>query len=72
MGKFKAGDRCKVIKNVLSPKSIGHVVEIIGAVGKNGYMTKETYNGRIMYGYASENCLELIIENCREDDSKGT
>lgn len=30
MGKFKAGDRCKVVKNAISPKSIGHIVEIVG------------------------------------------
>ena len=59
MGKFKAGDRCKVVKNAISPKSIGHIVKIVGTIGNMGYRVRFD-NG--MVGMASENCLGLADE----------
>lgn len=61
--KFKTGDKCKVIKNLLSPTSVGDIIEIVNPI--------ETSNGKIYYtiiypeypsikGFASETCLEKI------------
>lgn len=61
--KFKKGDKCKVIKNLLSPTSIGDIIEIVNPIEDN--------NGKIYYtiihseypsikGLASENCLEKV------------
>lgn len=63
--KYNIGDKCKVIKNLLSPKSIGHTVIIDGvAVEKEGRII---YNAHIE-GYeqinclCAETCLELLTE----------
>lgn len=53
MNKFKKGDRCVVVKNALSPRSVGHVVEIVDVIGKYGY--KIRCEG--LTGYAAESCL---------------
>ena len=60
MGKFKVGDRCRVVRNALAPKCIGHMVEITGIIGNMGYRVRFD-NG--MQGIASENCLELIVDD---------
>jgi len=61
--KFKKGDKCRVIKNLLSPASIGDIVEVVNPI--------EACNGKIYYniiypeypsikGFASEGCLEKV------------
>lgn len=61
MAKYKVGDICKVTKNLLSPKCIGHLVEIVDIASESEghilYSIKEKESS--LYGYASENCLEL-------------
>ena len=57
--KFKKGDKCKVVKNVLAPKCVGMVVTVFATIGNNGYKVRYD-NGRT--GIASENCLELFKE----------
>lgn len=61
MAKFKQGDKCRVIKNLLSPSCIGDIVTVESVI--------TTYDGRFLYaitldnsimGYAAEGCLELI------------
>lgn len=57
--KYKKGDKCKVVKNVLAPKCVGMVVTVIATIGNSGYKVRYD-NGWI--GIASENCLELFKE----------
>lgn len=60
MAKFKSCQKCRVIKNLLSPENVGQVVVIIRVADER--------DGRVLYevmedglhGYASEDCLELI------------
>lgn len=63
MAKFKKGDVCKVVKNLLAPKCVGHLVEVLGIASEK--------EGRVLYkikikdstnleGYASEGCLQPI------------
>ncbi len=62
MTKFKAGQKCRVIRNLLAPHHVGMTVTILNVAGK--------MDGRVMYrieeegmqGYASESCLEAIKE----------
>ena len=70
MKKFNPGDKCRVVKNLLSPYCIGNIVEIIGVIresegGKTLYKIRESDDdGYYLDGFAIENCLELI-ENDR-------
>ena len=57
--KFKVGDKCKVVKNLLAPRCIGNVVEITKVLAHNGKYYYETLEGR-MRGIAAENCLSII------------
>ena len=60
MAKFKKGQKCRIVENLLAPKCIGMEVTILGVAGEKG--------GRVFYridedgiqGYASESCLEPI------------
>ena len=57
--KYKIGDRCKVIKNFLSPNNIGDIVTVIDTCRTtNPFYTIQFNDG--LKGYASENCLELV------------
>ena len=62
MAKFESGQKCRVIKNFLSPEYIGHVVTIIRVA--NVDFGKVLYEVDVdgMLGYASEACLEAINE----------
>lgn len=61
MYKYKKGNKCKVIKNLLSPQSVGQTVIIDGvAVEKYG---RVIYNAHIE-GYEQINCL--CAETCLE------
>ena len=61
MTKFKKGQKCKVIANLLAPQCVGMEVTILGVVGEK--------DGRVMYrideeglkGYAAESCLEAEL-----------
>ena len=57
MGRFKVGDRCKVVKNALAPRCVGMEVVVVKVIGTNGYRVKFE-NGRV--GIAAESCLEKI------------
>ena len=57
--KFKVGDRCRVVKNLLAPKCIGNVVEITKVLMCNGKYYYETLEDG-MKGVAAENCLSII------------
>ena len=59
---FRKCDKCKVVKNALSPKCVGHTVEIIGTIVNMCYKVRHEDG---MVGYASEDCLGLI-ENKHE------
>lgn len=58
MAKFKKGQKCKVIHNLLAPHCVGQTVKILGVVAEK--------DGRVMYrideegrqGYGAESCLE--------------
>ena len=62
MAKFESCQKCRVIKNLLSPECIGQTVVIIRVANER--------DGRVLYevmedgyhGYASEECLEAINE----------
>lgn len=60
MAKFQEGDKCKVIKNLLAPQSVGHIVKIkgIAVCSGNNPLYKIDIDG--MDGYAEERCLEKI------------
>lgn len=65
MAKYNKGDRCKVTKNLLAPKCVGHAVVIDSIANEK--------DGRILYNahiedpnfshfncLCAETCLELI------------
>ena len=60
--KFKKGDKCKVIKNLLSPTSIGDIVEIVSSFEVNGRIYYKTiFEGYpTLEGYSAETCLEKV------------
>ena len=61
MCKYNKGNKCKIIKNLLSPQSVGQTVIIDGvAVAKDG---RVIYNAHIE-GYEQINCL--CAETCLE------
>lgn len=61
MYKYNKGNKCKIIKNLLSPQSVGQIVIIDGvAVAKDG---RVIYNAHIE-GYEQINCL--CAESCLE------
>ena len=60
MSKFKSGDRCRVIKNWLSPQSIGNIVIIDSIAFETDTTTIYHIQDDEFMGYASEKCLELI------------
>lgn len=62
--KFKVGEKCKVIKNALSPKCVGDIVTILEVciTTSNKYFYKVSSdiilsNGEPLVGYAEEDCL---------------
>ncbi len=60
MAKFKKGQKCKVVANLLAPQCVGMEVTILGVAGEK--------DGRVIYrideegiqGYAAEPCLESM------------
>ena len=60
--KFKTGDKCKVIKNLLSPTSIGDVVEIISSFEVNSRIYYKIIIEKCpnLEGCSAETCLEKI------------
>ena len=59
MSKFHVGQKCRVVKNALAPRCIGHEVTVLGvAAEKDGRVLYEIDDGGLR-GYASENCLIL-------------
>lgn len=63
VAKFESGQKCRVVKNLLSPKNVGQVVTIIRvAYERDGRVLYEV-NEEGMHGYATEGCLKLIKEN---------
>lgn len=60
MTKFKKGQKCRVVKNLLAPQCIGMEVTILGVVGeKDGRVTYQIDEDGIQ-GYAAEACLESM------------
>lgn len=62
MAKFSSGQKCRVIKNFLSPEYIGQEVTIIRVA--NASYGKVLYEVDVdgVHGYASEKCLEPMID----------
>ena len=62
--KFKKGDKCKIIKNLLSPTSVGDIVEIIDSFEVNGRVYYKTIfeDYPTLKGFAAESCLEKARE----------
>ncbi len=65
--KFKIGDRCRIIKNALSPKCIGDIVEIVGYCDNSDklyYIKPITGNEDGFFDkitcYATEGTMELV------------
>ena len=57
--KYKIGDKCKIIKNLLSPSNIGDMVTIIDICRTTKPFYTIQFNDSLK-GYASENCLKLV------------
>lgn len=58
--KFKEGDRCRVVKNLLAPHCVGQIVVINGvALSLNGRNYYHITEGGLK-GIAAENCLEKL------------
>lgn len=61
--KFNIGDRCVVVKNLLSPQNIGFEVLISDVtMSDSGNYIYEVGFARGLKGIASEDCLMLIEE----------
>jgi hypothetical protein len=57
--KFKVGDKCKVVKNLLAPECTGNIVEITKVLMHNGKYYYATLEDGLK-GLAAENCLSII------------
>lgn len=62
MAKFKKGDKCRVIKNFLSPECVGHIVTIKGVnmTAEDRVYYDVEIDGYNLTGIAAEGCLEPI------------
>lgn len=62
MSKFKIGDKCRVVKNLLAPSCVGCIVHITDCISINGKLYYKVSHMGNTKGFASEKCLELIKE----------
>lgn len=60
MAKFKSGDKCRVVKNLLSPGCVGCIVHITDGISINGKSYYKVAHMGNVKGFASEGCLELV------------
>lgn len=57
--KYKVGDRCKVIKNLLAPNCIGEIVTVTELLSPESKILRCITEDGISC-IVSENCLELV------------
>ena len=60
MTKFKKGQKCKVVANLLAPQCIGMEVTILGVAGEKDGRVTYLIDEEGMKGYAAESCLEAV------------
>lgn len=60
MARFKKGEKCRVIKNLLSPEGIGQVVTILRIAAESEGSVLYAIEVEGMQGFAMERCLEKI------------
>ena len=57
--KFKNGDKCVVVKNLLAPHCVGHTVTIKGCFTTGGRNYYHILHENGLKGISAESCLEL-------------
>ena len=60
MSKYKEGQKCRVVKNLLAPECVGMTVTILGVAIENGKAVLYRVREDGMDGYAMESCLEPL------------
>ena len=62
MSKYKEGQKCRIVKNLLAPSCVGQTVTILGVAIENGSAVLYRVREDEIDGYAMETCLEPLNE----------